>query len=139
MVDKMKTLVKTITKKDFQIDFLKTGGPGGQHRNKVETAVRITHIESGLSVVAGDKKSQAQNKKAAFIRLVEKMQPWIHKNYAESRPAHQQEMGRIIRSYKERRNEIKDHRLPDEVFHFSEVVYGNDLDRIIVKLQGLEK
>ena len=135
----MRTLVKTITRKDFQIDFLKTGGPGGQHRNKVETAVRITHIDSGISVVAGDKKSQAQNKKAAFTRLVLKMQKWIHENYAEKKPGNVSEMGRIIRSYKERRNEVKDYRLPEEIFHFSEVVYGNDLDKIIVKLQGLEK
>jgi len=105
----------------------------------VETAVRITHVDSGISVVAGDKKSQVQNRKAAFTRLVLKMQRWIFENYAEKKPIKTQAMGTIIRSYKERRNEVKDYRLPDEIFHFGEVVYGNDLDEIIVKLQGLDK
>ena len=132
---KRRELVKTITRKDFKIDFLKTGGPGGQHRNKVETAVRITHIDSGLSVVAGDKKSQSQNKKAAFKRLVEgKLLVWIRQNYAENKPVNNLE---TIRSYKHRRNEVKDERLFGKVFKFDEVVYGDGLDKIVVQLRDI--
>lgn len=138
----MRTLVKTITRKDFQIDFLKTGGPGGQHRNKVETAVRITHVDSGISVVAGDKRSQAQNKKAAFIRLVEgmKFQTWIAEVYSEKQPFNRKAHKEMyVRTYNEKRNEVRDYRLPDEIFRFNEMIYGDDLHRLIIKIQGLEK
>lgn len=56
--------------KDFRIDTFRTGGPGGQHQNKTESGVRITHIASGAVGVARDERSQMQNKRLAFQRLV---------------------------------------------------------------------
>lgn len=47
----------------------KSSGPGGQHRNKVETAVRLTHRPSGLSGMAGERRSQRQNREMALLRL----------------------------------------------------------------------
>lgn len=49
----------------------RSSGPGGQHRNKVETAIRATDVKSGLSAVASDSKSQVQNKKNALKKLEE--------------------------------------------------------------------
>jgi peptide chain release factor len=48
----------------------RAGGPGGQHVNKVSTAIRATHIPSGLAVLASDNRSQLQNKKKAKERLI---------------------------------------------------------------------
>lgn len=56
-------------------------GKGGQNRNKLETAVRITHIESGATGYACDERKQGQNKKLAFIRMTEhwRFKLWLSK------------------------------------------------------------
>ena len=56
-------------KKSCTITRTRRGGPGGQHRNKVETAIVITHIDSGISAQAGEKRSQHANLTAAIARL----------------------------------------------------------------------
>jgi ribosome-associated protein len=56
-----------------EIAFLRGSGPGGQHRNKVETGVRLTHPPSGLVIVATDDRSQSRNRDKAFERLIEKL------------------------------------------------------------------
>lgn len=58
---------------DVMFQTFRASGPGGQHRNKVETAVRLTHKGSGLMVTASDGKSQAQNKKKAWDKLDKKL------------------------------------------------------------------
>lgn len=55
--------------RDSRIQFLRASGPGGQHRNKVETGVRMTHGPTGISVTATDTKSQSQNRENALDRL----------------------------------------------------------------------
>ena len=55
--------------KDCQIGFGRTSGPGGQHRNKVETAVNITHIPTGVEASAGERRKQFENRVMAIKRL----------------------------------------------------------------------
>ena len=55
---------------------LRSSGPGGQHVNKTESAVRATHAPSGMSVTASDQRSQLQNKKLATERLLIKLSAW---------------------------------------------------------------
>ena len=73
----MSTPVLTLTRKDFQIEFLKGSGKGGQNRNKRETAVRIRHIASGQEVYCCEERSQLQNLRKAFERIAERMKPWL--------------------------------------------------------------
>ena len=74
----IKDLLFTITKKDFRVDYYKAPGAGGQKKNKTETACRITHMESGAIGNAVEERSQLQNKKKAFERLVasDKFKKW---------------------------------------------------------------
>ncbi|MCD8043409.1 MAG: peptide chain release factor H [Tannerellaceae bacterium] len=65
-----------IQEKDFTYQTLRASGPGGQHVNKTESAVRATHTPSGLAVTASDQRSQLQNKKLATERLTIKLAAW---------------------------------------------------------------
>jgi hypothetical protein len=66
-----KELLFSITRKDFRVDTFRSGGKGGQKQNKTDSGVRITHVESGAVGESREERSQLQNKKNAFRRLVE--------------------------------------------------------------------
>lgn len=71
----MKEQLKWNTK-DVKLESCRASGPGGQHVNKVETAVRGTHIPSGIQVLAMDSRSQLQNKQLCLERLETKFMTW---------------------------------------------------------------
>lgn len=58
-----------LLKKQVVIETYRSKGPGGQRKNKVETAVRLKHLPSGITVVATESRSQAENRRLAFERL----------------------------------------------------------------------
>ena len=60
---------KSVNLKDITVQAYRASGPGGQHRNKVETAIRLIHNPTGLIVTARDSRSKAQNKKRALSKL----------------------------------------------------------------------
>jgi ribosome-associated protein len=60
--------------RDSDMEFFIASGPGGQHRNKVETGVRLTHRPSGISVTATERRSQHANREAAFERMAERLE-----------------------------------------------------------------
>jgi len=62
-----------VLKKQVIIETYRSRGPGGQRKNKVETAVRLKHLPSGITVVATEHRSQAENRKSAFERLRERL------------------------------------------------------------------
>lgn len=64
------------TKSEIRYETLRASGPGGQHVNKTESAVRAVHIPTNMSVVASDQRSQWQNKKLATERLLLKLTSW---------------------------------------------------------------
>ena len=69
----------SLTKKDFKVEFYRASGNGGQNRNTRDTACRITHIETGITAISADERSQLQNKKKAFERLCNnpKFRQWL--------------------------------------------------------------
>lgn len=60
---------KAVSAQDVRFEAFRAGGPGGQHQNKTESAVRAIHIPSGLSIVAREERSQHRNKALALDRL----------------------------------------------------------------------
>lgn len=77
----MKTLLFSLTRKDFEIQTFRSGGKGGQNQNKVNSGVRIIHKASGATGEARDSRDQLSNKKAAFQRLLAstKYKIWMNK------------------------------------------------------------
>jgi len=61
--------ISIVRSEDVQFETLRAGGPGGQHQNRTESAVRARHVPTGLSVVARDERSQHRNKALAIERL----------------------------------------------------------------------
>lgn len=64
----------TVSENDIQYQAMRSSGAGGQHVNKVSSAVRATHLPTGIAVVAMDSRSQHQNKKLATERLLKKLE-----------------------------------------------------------------
>lgn len=65
--------------RDCRVEFVRDSGPGGQHRNKRYTGVRLVHEPSGLVVMATERRSQSMNKELAFERMAEKIKAKQHK------------------------------------------------------------
>ena len=72
---------------DLRESFARSSGPGGQHVNKVSTAVTLTHLPTGLSVTASDSRSQSMNRRIARERLVEKLRERRQTRHREMRAA----------------------------------------------------
>lgn len=75
----MRDLLFSVTKKDLRIEYFRAGGPGGQHQNKTSSACRITHPPSGAVGESREERSQQQNQKIAFRRMVDtkEFQLWL--------------------------------------------------------------
>jgi protein subunit release factor B len=79
MVRKDRKPIISVTIEDCEVQTFRAGGKGGQHQNKTETGVRITHKQSGAVGEARDSRSQVDNKRAAFKRMADstKFQNWL--------------------------------------------------------------
>ena len=94
------SIEREILEREIDIDTYRASGPGGQHVNKTNSAIRFTHLPSGVVVIAQDSPSQFRNKEIAFERLVERLKKLNHvpKKRLATKPT---------RASKERRIEAK--------------------------------
>jgi protein subunit release factor A len=67
------SLERDVLEREVIVEVFRSGGPGGQHRNVTDSAVRLRHLPSGVRVTAADSRSQVRNKDSAFARLIERL------------------------------------------------------------------
>lgn len=129
-----------IEEKDIRVDVFRAGGPGGQSVNTTDSAVRITHIPSGLVVQCQDEKSQLKNKAKAMkvlrARLYDKMQEEIEKERAAERKEMVKSGDRSekIRTYNFPQDRCTDHRVGVTVYNLPKLFAG-ELEDLITKVR----
>lgn len=93
-----------LQERDLVYQSLRASGPGGQHVNKTESAVRVTHVPTGLVAVSQDQRSQHANKKVARLKLALLLRERAERNVADAKSAlwaknHDLERGNAVRTY----------------------------------------
>ena len=135
-----------IPEKDLEFEFFRSSGPGGQNVNKVETAVRVVHIPTGLTAASQVERSQVSNREKAVKVLKAKIFDLMQKNQVKElgdlRTKVKPEWGNQIRSYVLNPYKmVKDHRTETETSNADGVLEG-DIDMFIeseVELLGSDK
>ena len=125
-----------INPEDLRIDVYRSSGPGGQHVNTTDSAVRITHLPTGLVVTCQDEKSQHKNKAKALrvlrARLKERMEEENAQEVSEER---RKQVGtgdrsERIRTYNFPQGRVTDHRVGLTLYKLEDVLAGN-LDSLL--------
>ena len=125
-----------IAQNDLKIDVYRSSGPGGQSVNTTDSAVRITHLPTGIVVAMQNEKSQLQNRDAAMrvlrSRLLAHQQEELDAENAEARKSQVRTMDRSerIRTYNFPENRIADHRTGYKAYNLDAVING-DLEAVI--------
>ena len=143
-----------INPNDLRIDVFRAGGPGGQCVNTTDSAVRITHIPTGIVVSCQDEKSQFKNKDKAMkilrSRIYDEMEAARHKEIADERKSQigSGDRSERIRTYNFPQGRVTDHRINLTIYKLEQVLDGAALDEIIdalitadqtAKLSGLNE
>ncbi|GBD42834.1 Peptide chain release factor 1 [bacterium HR40] len=126
-----------LDEKDLRIDVFRASGAGGQHVNRTESAVRITHLPTGITVSIQDEKSQHRNRARALqilrARLLERQRLEQERARAADRRVQigTGDRSERIRTYNFPQNRVTDHRIGLTLYKLDEVLSGEALDEIL--------
>lgn len=129
-----------INEADLRIDTMRAGGAGGQHVNKTESAVRITHIPSGVVVVVQDERSQHKNRARAMSILRTRLFDLERQRLDSARAADRKaqlgsgDRSERIRTYNFPQGRVTDHRINLTLYKLEAVIEGGALDELIAAL-----
>ena len=134
-----------IDDKDLRIDVFRASGPGGQSVNTTDSAVRITHLPSGLVVIQQDEKSQHKNKARALKVLRARLYEMERQALATARAADRKsqvgsgDRSERIRTYNFPQGRVTDHRINLTLYKIDKVMSGEALDEIVDALTAADR
>ncbi len=129
-----------INENDLKIDTMRAGGAGGQHVNKTESAIRITHLPSGIVVTMQEDRSQHRNRAKAMAVLRSKLYEHQRQKLDAARAAERRDQvgsgdrSERIRTYNFPQGRVSDHRINLTLYNLPKVIEGEALDEIVEAL-----
>jgi peptide chain release factor 1 len=126
-----------INESDLKVDTLRSGGAGGQHVNKTESAVRITHLPSGIVVLVQEERSQHRNRAKALAHLRAKLYDVERQKLDAERAAERRgqvgtgDRSERIRTYNFPQGRVTDHRINLTLYKLPQVIAGEALGEVI--------
>lgn len=126
-----------IDPKDIRIDTFRSSGAGGQHINKTDSAIRITHFPTGIVVECQDERSQHRNKEKAFAVLAARLAKLEEEKRAQEKSEERQSIlssgdrSDRIRTYNYPQGRVSDHRINLTLYRLDEIMNG-DLDALVM-------
>ncbi|MDX1949588.1 MAG: peptide chain release factor 1 [Rickettsiales bacterium] len=134
-----------IDDKDLRIDVFRAQGAGGQHVNKTESAVRVTHLPTGIAVAQQTEKSQHKNKAQAMKLLKSKLYEIQRQKLDEERASSRKtqvgsgDRSEKIRTYNFPQDRVTDHRVNLSIFNIEKIIDEGDIDDIVNALMLSEQ
>jgi peptide chain release factor 1 len=134
-----------IQDKDLRIDVFRASGAGGQHVNKTESAVRITHLPTGIAVAQQTEKSQHKNKAQAMKLLRAKLYEMERERVDSARAGERKSLigsgdrSERIRTYNFPQGRVTDHRINLTLYKLDRIITGDELNDVIDKLVATDQ
>ncbi|KAG6844395.1 hypothetical protein H0H87_007207 [Tephrocybe sp. NHM501043] len=141
LMEETDTADDLFTMDEVKVEVMRARGAGGQHVNKTESAVRLTHVPSGITVSMQDERSQHQNRRRAFTVLRSRLMDLkLQRDIAERRATRQNlvrtaDRSEKIRTYNYAQERVTDHRIGLTLKNLSSVLEGDGLQDFIYELQ----